>query len=56
MHLSCIVFYIRPTLSLIHISKGGIFPAIVGTFYLIVGSSIISFPIGIMSGIYMRCV
>ena len=35
-------------------TKGGIFPAFVGTFYLIVGSSIISFPIGIMSGIYMN--
>ena len=35
-------------------TKGGIFPAIVGTFYLIVGSSIISFPIGIMRGIYMN--
>lgn len=35
-------------------TKGGIFPAIVGTFYLIVGSSIISFPIGIMIGIYMN--
>lgn len=35
-------------------TKGGIFPAIVGTFHLIVGSSIISFPIGIMSGIYMN--
>lgn len=35
-------------------TKGGIFPAIVGTFYLIVGSSIIGFPIGIMSGIYMN--
>ena len=35
-------------------TKGGIFPAIVGTFFLIVGSSIISFPIGIMSGIYMN--
>ena len=35
-------------------TKGGIFPAIVGTFYLIVGSSIISSPIGIMSGIYMN--
>lgn len=35
-------------------TKGGIFPAIDGTFYLIVGSSIISFPIGIMSGIYMN--
>ena len=33
---------------------GGIFPAIVGTFYLILGSSLISFPIGIMSGIYMN--
>ena len=35
-------------------TKGGIFPAIVGTFHLIAGSSIISFPIGIMSGIYMN--
>lgn len=33
---------------------GGIYPAIVGTFYLIVGSSLISFPIGILSGIYMN--
>ena len=35
-------------------TKGGIFPAIVGTFWLVVGSSIFSFPIGIMSGIYMN--
>lgn len=35
-------------------TQGGIFPAIVGTFCLILGSSIISFPIGIMSGIYMN--
>lgn len=35
-------------------TKGGIYPAIIGTFYLIIGSSIISFPIGIMSGIYMN--
>lgn len=35
-------------------TSGGIFPAIVGTFYLIAGSSLISFPIGIMSGIYMN--
>lgn len=35
-------------------TSGGIFPAIVGTFYLIIGSSLISFPIGIMSGIYMN--
>lgn len=33
---------------------GGIFPAIVGTLYLVVGSSLISFPIGILSGIYMN--
>ena len=32
----------------------GIFPAIVGTLYLVIGSSLISFPIGIMSGIYMN--
>jgi phosphate transport system permease protein len=35
-------------------TEGGIFPAIVGTFYLIIGSSLFSFPIGIMSGIYMN--
>lgn len=35
-------------------TKGGIFPAIVGTLYLVLGSSLISFPIGIMSGIYMN--
>lgn len=35
-------------------TAGGIFPAIVGTLYLVIGSSLISFPIGIMSGIYMN--
>ena len=35
-------------------TKGGIFPAIVGTLCLVLGSSIFSFPIGIMSGIYMN--
>ena len=35
-------------------TKGGIFPAIVGTLALVLGSSIFSFPIGIMSGIYMN--
>jgi len=35
-------------------TEGGIMPAIVGTFYLILGSSLFSFPIGIMSGIYMN--
>lgn len=33
---------------------GGIFPAIVGTLYLVAGSSLVSFPIGILSGIYMN--
>lgn len=31
---------------------GGIFPAIVGTFYLVVGSMLFAFPIGVMSAIY----
>lgn len=35
-------------------TKGGIFPAIVGTLALIVGSSLVSFPIGIMAGIFMN--
>lgn len=35
-------------------TKGGIFPAIVGTLYLMLGSALFSFPIGIMSGIYMN--
>lgn len=35
-------------------TSGGIFPAIIGTLYLVLGSSLISFPIGIMSGIYMN--
>lgn len=35
-------------------TKGGIYPAIIGTLYLIAGSSLFSFPIGIMSGIYMN--
>lgn len=35
-------------------TKGGIFPAIMGTIYLVIGSSLFSFPIGIMSGIYMN--
>jgi phosphate transport system permease protein len=34
--------------------KGGIFPAIVGTLYLIVGSLIFAFPIGVFSAIYMH--
>lgn len=31
---------------------GGVFPAIVGTFYLIIGSILFAFPLGIMSAIY----
>ncbi len=33
---------------------GGIWPAIVGTFYLMIGSAVFAFPLGIMSGIYMH--
>jgi phosphate transport system permease protein len=35
-------------------TAGGIFPAIVGTLCLIVGSMIFSFPVGVMSAIYMN--
>lgn len=33
---------------------GGIFPAIVGTLCLVVGSMVFAFPIGVMSGIYIN--
>ncbi|KXK39963.1 MAG: phosphate ABC transporter permease PstA [Saprospiraceae bacterium] len=33
-------------------TSGGIFPAIVGTFYLIIGSMLFAFPLGVMSAIY----
>ena len=32
---------------------GGIWPAIVGTFYLMLGSALFAFPVGVVSGIYM---
>ena len=32
---------------------GGIFPAILGTFYLMVGSALVSIPIGIITAIYL---
>jgi phosphate transport system permease protein len=35
-------------------TKGGIFPAIVGTFCLVFGSIIFAFPIGVMAAIYMH--
>ncbi len=35
-------------------TKGGIYPAIIGTLYLILGSMLFSFPIGVLSGIYIN--
>ena len=35
-------------------TAGGIWPAIVGTFYLMAGSALFAFPVGVMSGIYMN--
>jgi phosphate transport system permease protein len=35
-------------------TKGGIYPAIIGTFCLISGSMVFAFPIGVMAGIYMN--
>jgi phosphate transport system permease protein len=35
-------------------TKGGIYPAIVGTFCLIIGSMIFAFPLGVMAGIYIH--
>lgn len=35
-------------------TAGGVWPAIVGTLCLMVGSAIFAFPLGIMSGIYMH--
>jgi len=35
-------------------TKGGIFPAIVGTCCLIAGSMLVAFPIGVMSAIYLN--
>jgi phosphate transport system permease protein len=35
-------------------TKGGIYPAIIGTLYLIGGSMIFAFPVGVLSGIYIN--
>jgi phosphate transport system permease protein len=35
-------------------TKGGIFPAIIGTLYLIAGSMLFAFPVGVLSGIYIN--
>ncbi len=34
-------------------TSGGIFPAILGTFYLMLGASVISIPIGVITAIYL---
>jgi phosphate transport system permease protein len=35
-------------------TKGGIFPAIIGTLYLTIGALIFAFPVGVLSGIYLN--
>lgn len=35
-------------------TQGGIYPAIVGSVYLVLGSMLIAFPIGVLSGIYVN--
>src|SRR5205085_3882561 len=35
-------------------TKGGIYPAIVGTICLVTGSMIIAFPLGVCAGIYIN--
>ncbi len=35
-------------------TEGGIFPAIVGTVYLVIGSMLFAFPIGVAAGIYVN--
>lgn len=35
-------------------TKGGIYPAIIGTLYLIAGSMLFAFPVGVLSAIYMN--
>lgn len=35
-------------------TKGGIFPAIIGTFYLTLGAIAVSFPLGVISAVYLN--
>lgn len=35
-------------------TKGGIYPAIIGTFCLVIGSMLFAFPLGVMAGIYIH--
>lgn len=34
-------------------TEGGIFPALIGTFYLMIGASVISIPVGVVTAIYL---
>lgn len=34
-------------------TRGGIYPAIIGTFYLMIGSAVVSIPIGVITAIYL---
>ena len=36
------------------ITRGGIYPALVGTFYLSIGSLLFAFPLGVLAGIYLK--
>lgn len=35
-------------------TKGGIYPAIIGTLYLVAGSMLFAFPVGVLAGIYIH--
>ncbi len=35
-------------------TKGGIYPAIIGTLYLVLGSMIFAFPVGVLAAVYMH--
>jgi phosphate transport system permease protein len=35
-------------------TEGGIYPAIIGTLYLVAGSMLFAFPVGVLSGIYIN--
>jgi len=44
-------FFTEPPRS--EMTQGGIFPAIAGTFYLMVGASVLSIPVGVVTAIYL---
>ncbi len=35
-------------------TKGGVYPALIGTFYLSIGSLLFAFPLGVLAGIYLE--